>query len=65
MAGVVSLFPAMPVHNDRTLKGKYFSEYQSNNGLTGNGLRLSYANSHWGFALRGSYRLAKNYMNSI
>lgn len=65
MAGVVSLLPAMPAYTDGKLKGKYFSEYQSNNGLTGNGLRLMYANSKWSFALRGSYRIAKNYTNSI
>jgi iron complex outermembrane receptor protein len=65
MAGVVSLLPAMPVNTDGKISGKYFSEYQSNNGLLGNGLRLSYANSHWSVALRGSYRIAKNYMNSI
>ncbi|HZG25188.1 MAG TPA: TonB-dependent receptor, partial [Chitinophagaceae bacterium] len=65
MAGVVSLFPAMPVHTDGSVKGKYFSEYQSNNGLIGNGLRLTTANEHWGLALRGSYRIAKNYQNNI
>ena len=65
MAGVVSLLPAMPVNTDGKIKGKYFSEFQSNNGLWGNGLRLSYANSQWSIALRGSYRIAKNYMNSI
>ncbi len=65
MAGVVSLLPAMPVNTDGKISGKYLSEYQSNNGLLGNGLRLSYANSHWSVALRGSYRIAKNYMNSI
>ncbi|MEJ7768100.1 MAG: TonB-dependent receptor [Chitinophagaceae bacterium] len=65
MAGVVSLYPAMPVHTDASVKGKYFSEYQSNNGLIGNGLRLTFANAHWGVALRGSYRLAKNYENNI
>lgn len=65
MAGVVSLLPAMPVNTNSKIKGKYFSEYQSNNGLLGNGLRLSFANSQWSFALRGSYRIAKNYMNSL
>lgn len=65
MAGVVSFLPAMPVNTDNKIKGKYFSEYQTNNGLVGNGIRLTYANSHWSFALRGSYRIAKNYMNSI
>lgn len=65
MAGVVSLMPAMPVNNDKKVHGKYFSEYQSNNGLTGNGLRLTYSTNHWAYALRGSYRIAKNYINNI
>lgn len=65
MAGVVSLLPAMAVHTDRTIRGKFFSEYQSNNGLAGNGLRLTYGNEHWSIALRGSYRIAKNYTNNI
>lgn len=65
MAGVVSLLPAMPVNTDGKIRGNFFSEYQGNNGLLGNGLRLSFANSHWSVALRGSYRIAKNYTNSI
>ena len=65
MAGVVSLFPAMPAYTDSILRGKYYSEYQSNNGLIGNGIRLTHANRHWSFALRGSYRIAKNYTNNI
>lgn len=65
LAGVVGLMPYMPADHDRQLKGKYFSEYQSNNGLIGNGLRLGYATEHWAYALRGSYRIAKNYTNSI
>src|ERR1017187_4650667 len=40
VAGVVSLMPAMPTNTDNKLKGKFYSEYQSNNGLAGNGLRL-------------------------
>ncbi|HSU49148.1 MAG TPA: TonB-dependent receptor plug domain-containing protein, partial [Segetibacter sp.] len=65
MAGVVSLLPAMPQHTDKKVRGKYFSEYQTNNGLYGNGLRLTYGGSSWSMALRGSYRIAKNYTNSI
>lgn len=65
MAGVVSLLPAMPQHSDRIIRGKYFSEYQANNGLTGNGLRLTYGSNHWSIAVRGSYRIAKNYTNDI
>lgn len=65
VAGVVSLMPAMPTNTDNKLKGKFYSEYQSNNGLAGNGLRLTYANNHWAYALRGSYRIAKNYTNNV
>jgi iron complex outermembrane receptor protein len=65
VAGVVSLLPAMPANNDQSLHGKYFTEYQSNNGLTGNGLRLTYSKNNWAYALRGSYRIAKNYTNTI
>nr|MDQ6890499.1 TonB-dependent receptor [Bacteroidota bacterium] len=65
VAGVVSLLPEMPAKNDTKLEGKYFAEYQSNNGLTGNGLRLSYSKNNWAYALRGSYRISKNYTNNI
>ncbi len=65
VAGVVSMMPAMPVNNDKKVHGKYFSEYQSNNGLIGNGLRITYSTDHWAYALRGSYRTAKNYINNI
>ena len=65
LAGVVSLFPASPKTGDSTLHAKVFSEYQSNNNLIGNGLRLIYANKHWSYALRGAYRIANNYQNSV
>lgn len=65
LAGVVGLMPFMPTDQDKKIHGKYFSEYQSNNGLIGNGLRLSYATDHWSYALRGSYRIARNYTNAI
>ncbi len=65
VAGVVSLMPEMPVNRDEKIQGKYFSEYQSNNGLVGNGIRFTYSKSHWAYALRGSYRIAKNYTNNI
>jgi len=64
LAGVVSLFPNVPKDKDGKLRGKFTSEYQSNNGLVGNGLRLNYSNEHWSYALRGSYRVAKNYSNA-
>ncbi|MFD2147678.1 TonB-dependent receptor [Mucilaginibacter antarcticus] len=65
VAGVVGLMPAMPIDTDRKVHGKFFSEYQGNNGLIGNGIRLTYAASNWSYALRGSYRIAKNYTNAI
>lgn len=65
LAGVVSLMPEIPVNKDEKIQGKYFSEYQSNNGLVGNGIRLTYSKNHWAYALRGSYRIAKNYTNNI
>lgn len=65
LAGVVSLFPFIPNNTDRKLHGKFTSEYQTNNNLIGNGLRLDYSNEHFLFAVRGSYRIAKNYRNAI
>lgn len=65
VAGVVSLFPYIPNKGDGKLHGKFTSEYQSNNHLIGNGLRLDYSNKHFLFALRGSFRIAKNYTNAI
>lgn len=65
VAGVVSLFPYIPTKEDGKLHGKFTSEYQSNNQLIGNGLRLDYSNTHFLFALRGSFRIAKNYKNAI
>jgi iron complex outermembrane receptor protein len=65
VAGVVSLMPAMPTNTNDNLHGKYFTEYQNNNGLVGNGIRLTYSKNHWAYALRGSYRIAKNYTNNI
>lgn len=65
IAGVISLFPYIPKNNDGKLHGKYLTEYQSNNNLIGNGLRLDYSNERFLFALNGSYRIAKNYRNPI
>src|SRR5690606_22833268 len=61
----ISLFPYIPKSNDGKLHGKYTSEYQTNNNLIGNGLRLDYSDEKWLFALNGSYRMAKNYRNPI
>ncbi len=65
LAGVVGIIPSMPVAADQQVHGKLISEYQSNNGLIGNGLRLSYGGQQWSYILRGSYRLAKSYQNAI
>lgn len=65
VAGVVSLFPSLPKEKDAKIHGRVMSEYQSNNGLIGNGMRLGYSNQHWLWIVKGSYRLAKNYINAI
>ncbi|MBN8850373.1 MAG: hypothetical protein BGO55_32320 [Sphingobacteriales bacterium 50-39] len=65
LAGVVSLFPFLPSQKDSRLHGKLLSEYQHNNGLIGNGLRLYYAGPQWLWVARGSWRRARNYTNSI
>ena len=65
LAGVMSLFPIMPYNTQGKLIGRYITEYQSNNGLIGNGMRLIYGSGHWSFALRGSYRIAKNYHDPV
>jgi len=65
LAGVVGLIPALTDNTDGKITGKLFSEYQGNNNLIGNGLRVNYGNEHWSYALRGSYRIAKNYRNNI
>lgn len=65
LAGLVNLIPAIPKNTNKTLQGRLYSEYQSNNGLYGNGLRLNYGTDKWAFAVRGSYRIATNYQNSI
>jgi iron complex outermembrane receptor protein len=65
LAGVVSLLPFVPKETDGKLRGRLISEYQSNNGLIGNGFRLSQASNRWLWMVRGSYRVAKNYSNSV
>jgi iron complex outermembrane receptor protein len=65
VAGVVSMFPYLPKEKDDKIHGRVLSEYQSNNGLSGNGFRLGYNNGHWLWAVRGSYRVAKNYTNKV
>jgi iron complex outermembrane receptor protein len=65
LAGVVSLLPFIPKDTDGKIQGRVISEYQSNNGLLGNGFRVSYGGEHWLWMLRGSYRMAKNYTNQV
>jgi outer membrane receptor protein involved in Fe transport len=65
IAGVLSLFPAMPKDTDRQIHGRFLSEYQTNNGLIGNNLSLYYGSKHWDWALRGSERIARNYTNPV
>jgi iron complex outermembrane receptor protein len=65
LAGVVSLLPFVPKENDGLIRGRWLSEYQSNNGLIGNGFRLSSGSTHWLWVARGSYRIAKNYSNDV
>ena len=65
VAGVVSLFPWLPKEKDGRIHGRLLSEYQGNNGLIGNGMRLGSDNTHWWWTITGSYRLAKNYTNAI
>ena len=64
-AGVVSIMTAMPHESDGKFHGRFMSEYQSNNDLLGNGLLLTHSGNHWSYALRGSYRIAKNYTNPV
>jgi len=65
LAGVVSLFPYRYTEHDGILKGRVVSEFQSNNGLIGNGVRIAQNKEHWNWMLSSSYRMAKNYTNSI
>ncbi len=65
MAGVVSLLPFIPNETEGKISGRWLSEYQCNNGLIGNGFRISSGNSHWSWIARGALRIAKNYSNAI
>lgn len=47
IAGVISLFPHIPKQEDGSLHGKFTSEYQTNNNLTGDGMQLDYAGKHF------------------
>src|SRR5579872_7125925 len=65
IAGVLSLFPAVPHGMDGVLHARLLSEYQSNNGLVGNSLILSRSAPHWSWAVRGSERIARNYTDPV
>lgn len=65
VAGVVSMFPYLPKEKDGNTHGRVLCEYQSNNGLIGNGFRLGSNSNKWLWIVRGSYRIAKNYTNAI
>lgn len=65
LAGVVSMLPYLPNEKDSLLRVKYVTEYQHNNGLIGNGIRIGKYNTHWLWQLNGSYKIAKNYSNPI
>ena len=63
LAGVITLIPHIPTNRDSKLRGDVFNEYHTNNNLIGNALRLYYSDEMLQFALRGSFRKAKNYRN--
>ena len=65
IAGVVSMFNAIPKETDGKIHGKFLSEYQTNNGLLGNSLSVMQGSDHWSYAVRGSERVAKNYTNPV
>lgn len=65
LAGAISLIPFIPKESDGIIRSRWLSEYQSNNGLWGNGYRVSQGNKHWLWAIRSSYRIAKNYTNRV
>ncbi len=65
LAGVVSFLPAASTGRTQKLSGKYTTEYQTNNRLLGNGLRLDYSHRNFLLGIGGSYRRATNYRNPI
>ena len=65
LAGVVSMFPSLPKEKDGIVHGRVLSEYQSNNGLIGNGARIGSGNGYWQWMVNGSLRQAKNYTNPV
>jgi len=65
LAGVLSFFSFIPDKKDGNWHGKYTSEFQSNNSLVGNSIRLDYSKKGFVFAVQASFRAAKNYQNAI
>ena len=65
IAGVLSLFPTIPHDTDKVVHGRILSEYQTNNGLIGNGMQLTYANARWSYALRYAERIARSYTDPV
>ena len=65
LAGVVSMLPFVPKEQDGKVHGRLTSEYQQNNGMIGNGLRIYSSTPNWYWLASGSYRLSKNYQNAV
>ena len=65
VAGVVSLYPATPREKEGKLHGQFLTEFQSNNGLLGNALRLNSGAKYFFWSAGGSLRKARNYTNRI
>lgn len=65
LAGVISMIPFTPKDLDGKIHGRLTSEYQHNNGLIGNGIRLYSRTQRWYILGAGSYRMAKNYQNAV
>jgi iron complex outermembrane recepter protein len=63
IAGVVALHPYAAGIDDGTIHGRLLAEFQSNNKLVGQAMRMSYGSKGWSVAWQGSYRLAGNYFN--
>ena len=65
LAGVINMIPAIPKGVDGKLKGDFLTDVQSNNGLIGNSLGVSYNKSDWKYYLRGTQKRAHNYRNPV
>ncbi|OMP78788.1 TonB-dependent receptor [[Flexibacter] sp. ATCC 35208] len=64
IAGVINMIPDLPTGEDGRLKGNFISEYQTNNGMIGSSLGLSYHKNDWHYVFRLSGKLAHNYRNA-